>query len=76
VSIAGGITALLIGSRLPGFAYYMLPITAGGFLYVAGSDLIPELHHDDRLGHSLLQFVCIIAGMSLIALLVIFEPHS
>ncbi len=76
VSIAGGVTALLVGGRHPEFAYYLLPITAGGFLYVAGSDLIPELHHDDCAGHSLLQFACIVAGMALMALLVALEPHS
>lgn len=76
VSIGGGICALLIGSRFTDFAFYILPITAGGFIYVAGSDLVPELHHDDRPMHSLMQFLCILAGVALMAALVLLEPHS
>jgi len=76
VSIAGGVTALLVGAHFSDFAYYLLPVTAGGFLYVAGSDLIPELHHDDSLAHSFVQFLCILAGMALMALLVTLEPHT
>src|SRR5690606_7506091 len=37
-AVLGAVLALVIGARVEGFADYLLPITAGAFLYVAGSD--------------------------------------
>lgn len=45
---AGGVLGL--GSSMNGVAGLLLPVTAGSFLYIAGSDLIPELNR--RGGHS------------------------
>lgn len=73
LAIAGGVAALLVGSHEPAFAKYLLPLTAGGFLYVAGSDLIPELHHEEKMSHSLVQLLCIVSGMALMAVLVVLE---
>lgn len=75
VAIAGAVALLLIGSHLGNLSLYLIPITAGGFLYIAGSDLIPELHHhtDVNLAASFWQFVCIILGLSMMALLVLLE---
>ncbi len=74
-SIAGGILSLLVGPYLQGYSVYLLPMTAGGFLYIAGSDLIPELHHgsDVKLSTSLWQFSCIILGVGLMSLLIFLE---
>jgi zinc and cadmium transporter len=44
VGLIGAGLALIIGQRLTGFADALLPLTAGAFLYIAGSDLIPELN--------------------------------
>ena len=30
----------------------MLPLAAGGFIYIAGSDLVPELNKESTLGKS------------------------
>src|SRR3989338_4747764 len=38
---------LLLGSASQDYTIYLLPVTAGGFLYIAGSDLIPELHEHE-----------------------------
>ncbi len=73
----GAILALLIGPHVAGFTAYCLPITAGGFLYIAGSDLIPELHHgeDVRLSTSLRQLAFIMLGIAIMALLVVWEHN-
>jgi len=42
-AILGTIIVLLVGSRLENFSSVMLPLAAGGFIYIAGSDLVPEL---------------------------------
>ncbi len=72
---AGAILALLIGPHVEHFTAYCLPITAGGFLYIAGSDLIPELHHseDTSLFNAVKQMGFIVLGILIMAGLVLFE---
>lgn len=69
VSIFGTVVALLIGARVNSFSFYALPLTAGGFIYIAGSDLIPELHKEVNLKRSLFQFAAILLGVGLMCLL-------
>lgn len=48
------------------FSIYLVPITAGGFIYLAATDLIPELHrHDTKIKNSLIQLICILLGIGL-----------
>jgi zinc transporter ZupT len=50
----------------------MLPITAGGFIYIAGSDLIPQIQEScGGVGVTLTQFLAILLGIGLMALLVL-----
>jgi zinc and cadmium transporter len=74
-AVVGAVMALILESRIKGFATYLLPITAGGFVYIGGSDLIPELHKEDHMkaSTSLLQFVAIMLGIGIMALLVFVE---
>lgn len=52
---------------------WLLPITAGGFIYVAMSDLIPELHKNKTLKHSFLQVLAIALGVASMLLLLKLE---
>lgn len=70
-AILGTIVSLIIGSHIFNYASYLLPITAGGFIYIAGSDLIPELQHETKLSSSILQFFSILLGF-----LVMFALHT
>lgn len=72
-SILGALICLTIGPHVENFAVSLLPITAGGFLYIAGSDLIPELQHDVKASTSLWQFIFIILGITIMGLLVLLE---
>ena len=72
-AMLGAILAIVMGSEIEGFSLSLLPIAAGGFLYIAGSDLIPELHHEVKVSKSLLQFVMILLGVGVMALLIILE---
>lgn len=47
----------------------LLPLAAGNFLYLAGSDLIPELHKETRIPHAVAQLISIMAGIAVMALL-------
>ncbi len=68
----GAALVFLIGPQVQNLSVYLMPVTAGGFLYIAGSDLIPELHqHESHPIASLGQLLCIMAGIGIMALLVI-----
>ncbi len=42
---------------------FLIPFAAGGFIYIAGSDLIPELHKELGVKKSLTQFVLFVLGI-------------
>ena len=69
LAIAGAVTSLLIGSRLAPFSDAILPLTAGGFIYIAGSDLVPELHKERQPGQAAIQLLAIGSGIGLMLLL-------
>jgi zinc and cadmium transporter len=72
-SILGALIILYLGQSFENLKLLLVPITAGGFIYMAGSDLIPELHHEDRPLKSLLQMLFIALGVLVMALLAINE---
>ena len=45
---------------------FLLSFAAGNFIYIAASDLIPEVKHDRLLHHSLVHFAAFIGGISVI----------
>ena len=47
------------------FGKYLLPLAAGSFIYIASSDLIPELHKTGRLSDSVAQFLLFLLGIAL-----------
>jgi len=68
-AIVGTIIALVVS--VEGFAIALLPVAAGGFLYIAGSDLIPELQHNVNLKTSFIQFISILLGIGIMSLLLL-----
>lgn len=73
-AILGTILVLLIGETVIGITAILLPITAGGFLYIAGSDLVPELHKEkSSLKHSFGQFLALLLGLASMFLLLLVE---
>ncbi len=68
-AILGAVLSIVVGSEMQGFSVSLLPITAGGFLYIAGSDLIPELHHETNASTSFVQLILIVLGVGIMALL-------
>jgi zinc and cadmium transporter len=73
LAIVGAIGALVLGAQVHGFATGMLPLAAGGFLYIAGSDLLPELQQERALGKSLVQFAALSGGVGVMWLLTWLE---
>lgn len=69
VAVVGTIIVLLLGAKFASLTEVLVPIAAGGFIYIAMSDLIPELHRENRLANSLLQLIFLICGILVMFLL-------
>lgn len=68
-AIAGTLIIVSISSIERSVIPFLLPFGAGNFLYIAMSDLIPELHKVDSKKDSAIQLLALIAGACLIYLL-------
>jgi zinc and cadmium transporter len=44
---------------------YLIAFTIGGFLYLAGTDLLPQLHIRFSKKDALIQFICIVIGVAI-----------
>jgi zinc and cadmium transporter len=74
MAIVGAILALLVGGVAGSqVVQVVLPITAGGFVYIAAADLIPELQHDRSARGLLAQVSFISLGVAVMALLTRIE---
>jgi zinc and cadmium transporter len=47
----------------------LVPFAAGGFIYIAATDLMPELHKKSHAGESIIQLLSILLGLGLMAYL-------
>lgn len=65
VAVVGTIIVLVFGSSFESSMPLMIAFAAGGFLYIAGSDLVPEIQKTSDLKDSLQQFIAIIIGIAI-----------
>lgn len=72
-ALLGAMLVLGFNERLPDIGLYLLPLTAGNFLYIAGADLIPELHKETGARKSAAQFVWMLLGIGFMAALTLLE---
>ncbi|MFH1174542.1 MAG: ZIP family metal transporter [archaeon] len=73
LAVLGAVLGLLLASRTEQFAMYIIPFTAGGFIYIAVADLIPELHKTTKPWKSMLQLLTLLAGIGIMMLLLLLE---
>ena len=67
-AVLGALIAYFISDITSGFINFILPLTAGGFVYIAASDLIPEIHKEKNLARSSLAFLAFLLGIAFMAL--------
>jgi zinc and cadmium transporter len=73
-ALMGVIMALTLGSLLQDMNQYILLFSAGNFIYIAGSDLIPELHKEEPiLLKSSLQLIAFVFGFLIMLSLVFLK---
>lgn len=71
-ALAGCIFALLTeGSG--GSNTWILPLTAGGFIYIATVTVIPELLEDSKPKQSILEILGLLSGVALMVVIAVYE---
>jgi len=72
-AVFGGVIGYFAASRVEHFTFYLLPVAAGGFIYIATADLIPELKKEEQISKSVLQLVAMLIGVAVMLLLTKLE---
>jgi len=73
IAVLGTIIALVVGGKSEVLTSWLIPLAAGGFIYIAMSDLIPEMHKTKRLRDSVLQLITVVIGVLAMVLLLAVE---
>jgi zinc and cadmium transporter len=61
--VIGGIVGYFSFLYIEGIIPYILPFAAGGFVYIASSDLIPEIRNEKSIKKSMLSMLVFIIGI-------------
>jgi zinc and cadmium transporter len=73
-AVVGAAVALVVGTAAEQVVTTVLiPVAAGGFVYIAAADLVPELQHDRTLRGLVVQVAGIALGMGAMGLLTLLE---
>lgn len=72
-AVLGGVSGYFLSLSV-GSVSFLLPFAAGGFIYIAASDLTPELHKEKSLSKSMVSFAFLLIGMGfMLALKLLLE---
>lgn len=72
-AMAGAVLTFLVGESVQAILPIIISLTAGFFIYIAASDLIPEIHHEKR-GFAFFESLLLVSGVVLVWLSVsLFE---
>lgn len=67
-AIAGGIIGYILANYVSSSTMFLLPFAAGGFIYIAASDLMPELRKETNLKKIILNFLVFLLGILLMVI--------
>ena len=63
LAIFGALIGYFLSNRVENVMYLLLSFEAGGFIYIAASDLVPELHKEKNLKKTILSFALFLIGV-------------
>lgn len=76
IALLGGLLAFVLSDVLEVFNFFFLAFSGGGFLYIASTELMPELLKQKDLKKSIIQALIFLSGLILIMSLVLLLPHE
>lgn len=68
-AVLGALLGHTLSSFFQGLTPYLLPLAAGGFLYIAASDLLPEIRQEKNLRKLAVTFSIFLLGITIMLLL-------
>ncbi|MFA6072890.1 MAG: ZIP family metal transporter [Candidatus Woesearchaeota archaeon] len=74
MAIVGTILGILLISKLQGFENLIIPFAAGNFIYIAASNLLPELHRKCGIKDTALHIFAFILGVGIVILVSFIGP--
>ena len=69
LAVFGGVAGFFLSEKIGDSIVFLLPFAAGNFIYIACSDLIPEIKRKETSKKSLLYFFVFLLGISLMLIL-------
>jgi zinc and cadmium transporter len=63
-AVVGALIVLVVGENILNINNIIVPFAAGGFIYLACSDLIPELHKEEKPLKSVAQLIFFVLGIA------------
>ena len=72
-AVLGTFVSLILSGYLGKVQLVIVPIAIGGFIYIAGSNLIPELHKDFTFKKTVIEFATFLLGILVMAALLLLE---
>jgi len=72
-AVLGVVLALILNELMGGMDKILIPFTIGAFIYIAGTDLIPEIHKELKVHRSLAQLLAFVLGILIMLGLVLLE---
>jgi zinc and cadmium transporter len=69
VAIFGGIVGFFLFKEMGGKIFFLLPFIAGNFIYIAASDLIPQIKEETNFKKSAINFLTFLLGIIIMALI-------
>lgn len=75
-AVLGAVLVIVLQGTVPDISVWILPFAAGNLLYIAGVDLLPELHKDVRMRQAILQLIGFTAGIGLLYALSVSVAHE
>ncbi len=73
--VLGVIIGFPLSEKISSFSNYLLPVIAGGFIYIASCDLVPEIHKQKSAKRGLFSIIAFILGIVFIYLARHLDPH-
>lgn len=70
-AVIGLVISFVLYNYIQNIVVFLIPFAAGTFIYIAGSDLIPELHKENKLSQSLPQIAFFLLGIAVMATLLL-----
>jgi zinc and cadmium transporter len=73
IAVLGTLLGLILNQFFSNSQVFLVSIAIGGFIYIAGSDLIPELHKETDTKKSIIQIISFIVGILIMLSLLLLE---